>query len=346
MNRAELLVVVAGMLSTLALTRLVLWQALRSGMLDVPNVRSSHKVPTPRGGGLAIAITILSGSVLSCWLRFTDATTMAAPLAMGAIVAAIGYMDDKRGLSAATRFAVHLAASVVTVTTLLFATTTRGTIEPVSWAVAGVLVLGIAWSINLFNFMDGIDGIAASEALFVAASGAAFAFLSDHHGLFTILLLTASASAGFLVWNWPPAKIFMGDVGSGFLGFWLGAMMVALYLSGVVSIWTSAILAAAFIADSTTTLLRRLLRGEQWYEAHRTHAYQRLAVKWGSHTKVTSLLWLLNVLVLLPLAVVSVRWPEHAVWLAVTTLLGLAAACWLGGAGQGAQVAQVSRPAS
>jgi Fuc2NAc and GlcNAc transferase len=136
--------------------------------------------------------------------------------------------------------------------------------------------------------------------------------------------LTAGACCGFLFWNKPPARIFMGDVGSGFLGLWLAGLALVLSLQGAVTIWTSIILSSAFVADATTTLVRRAISGRRWYEAHRSHAYQNLARRWGSHTRVTSLLWVLNLLVATPVAVLAQRHTTWAPFLAAAILAAFA----------------------
>ncbi|MDX9975972.1 MAG: glycosyltransferase family 4 protein, partial [FCB group bacterium] len=204
----------------------------------------------------------------------------------GFLVAAVGYIDDHRSLPAKVRLLMHVIAAVLFVAAVgRTGSVVRETAA--DWAVLILVVMGVVWATNLFNFMDGIDGIAASQALFVTgatatliASQANTAVAAD----FAFLLsATAGACMGFLVWNWPPARIFMGDVGSGFLGFWIGSLAVTLHVLGVLSIWISLLLSSLFVADATTTLIRRFLRGERWYQAHRSHAYQILARRWNSH---------------------------------------------------------------
>src|SRR5688500_17262025 len=144
------------------------------------------------------------------------------------------------------------------------------------------------------------------------AGAAALLAAGGSSGWSELAIVVAGASAGFLLWNWPPAKIFMGDVGSGFLGFWLAILAIDMHAAGVLPIWTSLILGSSFVADASITLLRRVLRGERWYEAHRSHAYQILSRRWQSHLKVIRALWILNVTVLLPLAYFSTLQPRFA----------------------------------
>jgi Fuc2NAc and GlcNAc transferase len=153
------------------------------------------------------------------------------------------------------------------------------------WIGAAVAII---WSINLFNFMDGIDGLAAAQCLFVVVAGALLTGAA--HAVDSSLLpgiAMAGAAAGFLIWNAPPAKIFMGDVGSGFIGFGLIAAALESNGHGPVSIWTWLVLNGLFVADATVTVLTRLIRGQRIYEAHRSHVYQRLARRCSSHGRVT-----------------------------------------------------------
>ena len=306
-------------LTAIVLSAAATWQirrrAVHWGLLDVPNARSSHTRPTPRGGGLAIVVTVLAAAIAAVLLRQLPAVDIAALVACGAAVAAVGYCDDLKGLSAPARFVVHLLAAVVAAGVLVGVDAAPAVLSaPLPrWLALAVVIVAVLWSINLFNFMDGIDGIATSESAFIAGASAFLALLAGAHSVWTSLaILTIGSSLGFLVWNWPPAKIFMGDVGSGFLGFWLGSLALGLHFSGTLSIWTSVTLASVFIADATATLLRRMLRGSRWHEAHRSHAYQHLARRWNSHLRVTMLLWTLNVVIALPLAAISVMEPGIA----------------------------------
>jgi Fuc2NAc and GlcNAc transferase len=316
------------------LTALVRRHALATSMLDIPNARSSHAHATPRGGGLGIVLVLIPG-IVALWIR--DAvvvTVLIACVVGGAMVAAVGYLDDRRGLPALPRLLVHVAAVGIAMI-LLLPSPLSGSVALAQVMAYGVLAVGAIWSINLFNFMDGIDGIAASQAAFM--SGAMAILVGDVGGdsaWSSLCALTAGGSVGFLLWNWPPARIFMGDVGSGFLGFWIAIMAIALHLSGVLSIWTSITLGSIFLADATTTLFRRVLSGQRWYEAHRTHAYQILARKWSSHRKVTVLTWWINLLVVLPLAYASTVWTDVAMLIALGLVTSLGAVCFAIGAGR------------
>jgi Fuc2NAc and GlcNAc transferase len=316
------------------LTWLVRTRALAHGRLDLPNARSSHTQPTPRGGGLGIA-AVLVAVVLVLWVQGALAASAALAYGVGgALVAVIGALDDRFNLPALPRFGTHVVAAALAVALLLRAPDAIALWPIVPRAVVlAILVLAIVWSVNLFNFMDGIDGIAASQAVFVSAASALLTAQGELAADAALLTSTASACLGFLAWNWPPAKIFMGDVGSGFLGFWLAVLAIGLHVAGELDIWTSVILSSTFVADATVTLLRRMARGERWYEAHRSHAYQHLALRWRSHLKVTCLTWGVNLLVVLPIAWTSTVWRDSAPWLAIGLLSALCFACFLTGAG-------------
>jgi UDP-N-acetylmuramyl pentapeptide phosphotransferase/UDP-N-acetylglucosamine-1-phosphate transferase len=268
-------------LIALAVTRWLVGALLRRGVMDRPNARSSHTIPTPRGGGLGI----LAGT-LPAWGYVVD---LGGPLqgtwpllaGIGAL-AVVSWLDDRSGLPWSWRLAVQLMAVAVTIVPLLgLIAATLQTILPLAYLVAALAAFAWLGFVNAFNFMDGIDGIAGTETVFVALGCAlAFGWLgsSPWHdaGLLVVMCLTlAAAAAGFLAWNRPPARIFMGDVGSIPVGFMLGFLLVTLAASGA---WGAALtLPAYFGADATLTLLRRWRRGARLTEPHREHAYQRAA---------------------------------------------------------------------
>jgi Fuc2NAc and GlcNAc transferase len=166
-----------------------------------------------------------------------------------------------------------------------------------------ILVLAVIWGINLFNFMDGIDGLAATEAIFIAGAAALFNWKAGGSlGATAAMLCLMTACAGFLVLNWSPASIFMGDVGSGFLGITLVLLAVLISETSRIPIQVWPILGGVFVVDATVTLLRRILRGDKWSEAHRTHAYQHLAARFRSHQVVTLIVVAIDILWLFPWA--------------------------------------------
>jgi Fuc2NAc and GlcNAc transferase len=320
----------------LVLTFIMRRLALARGLLDVPNQRSSHERPTPRGGGLAVVIATAAGIVALAFLQRID-VPLALALAGGLVVAGVGMLDDHRPLPARVRLVAHLAAAG-------WALYWLGGLPPLlintHLAVPGALgyvlgALGIVWAINLFNFMDGIDGIAASEAIFIALAAAALgAFLGVRSGVSIAALVFACACAGFLWWNWPPARIFLGDVGSGFLGFVIVVLAVAATRDNPVALWVWLMLGGAFFVDATVTLVRRTARGEAVHEAHRSHAYQALARRFLSHRAVTLAVAAVNVLWLLPGAWLAAHHPQLAVTAVLIAFAPLAVLALHFGAGR------------
>ena len=329
-----LLLAAAAALAAAFLTHRVLQYAHRRALLDVPNVRSSHKVPTPRGGGLASAAVITGGILLLPVFAQIGWAQAIALATSGAMVAAIGWIDDHRSVSTLSRLIVH----VVAVTVALLGTASLGPIHmpgvpelPLMQFLAAGFAL--VWLVNLFNFMDGIDGLAGAEAMFVAAALACcLASLGAGSGAgAAFAALVGGAATGFLVWNWPPARIFMGDVGSGFLGLSLGAVALVAHRDSGLTLWVPIILLAVFVTDATLTLLRRMAQGERWYAAHRSHGYQLLARKHGTHRPVTMGVVVLNLVWLLPLALLATHHPTHAGQLAALAYLPLVLmALWVG----------------
>lgn len=302
-----LLVTGAAGLATLGLRR----YALARNIIDAPNARSSHSVPTPRGGGVAIVLVYL----LALLLWMTEKGPLFWSLFLGGgVIAAVGFRDDQVGLSARLRFSVHLLAAAFAV--LIMGGLPRLDVGfgvlPLGLAGAALAVLGLAWVINLYNFMDGIDGLAGSEAVFLGAAGGGLLCLQGGDPWAWWLL--GSASAGFLLLNWPPARIFMGDAGSGFLGFAFGVLIFAGMRSG--PIWPWLILPAVFVTDASLTLLRRAARRVRLTDAHRTHAYQWASRQYGAHRPVTLAVLLLNGGVVAPAAWVAWRWPFAGLWAA------------------------------
>jgi Fuc2NAc and GlcNAc transferase len=281
-------IALVALVASWALTAGVRQYAERARVLDVPSERSSHTTPTPRGGGLAIAVVVLTSIALGWhadWLTGREA----AAFALSAAVAAVGWADDHRPLPPGVRVAVHFGAAGGALLLLGGFPTLDVGPRPLALGILGQLLalFGIVWAINFFNFMDGIDGLAGAEATLVGAIGAAMLSAAGAPGLARIAVVIAGASAGFLLWNWPPARIFMGDVGSGMLGFLFGTLAVAGEKAGAVPVLVWVILLGAFIFDATVTLARRVSRGERWHAAHRSHAYQRALAAGRGHRPIT-----------------------------------------------------------
>ena len=272
-----------------ALTGAVRGYALARAVVDVPNHRSSHSVPTPRGGGLAIASVALLGIPAVTLLGELPREVAIALSGGGLLIASIGWIDDHRHVPAAARFVVHLAAASWAVGWLGGMPTLYLGKTSVALGLLGVpvAIVGVIWFTNLYNFMDGIDGLAGGEAVSIGLAGGGLLLVEGQRSLALVSFLLAASSAGFLLWNWAPAKIFMGDVGSGLLGFLFGALAVASAAVQAVPVLVWILLLGVFAYDATATLLRRLARGERWYEAHRSHAYQRAVRAGWTHARVT-----------------------------------------------------------
>jgi Fuc2NAc and GlcNAc transferase len=321
--------------STATLTSIARAAAIAWGVIDRPNSRSSHTQATPRAGGIAIALTV---SVALAYLGSTHAVSprlVSALVFGGAAVAAVGLWDDWRSLSPTVRLLVHVSAAIWAVYCTRQGDPHAATF--LDWR--GLLsVLAVVWMINLFNFMDGIDGLAATEAATVALFGAALAGIAGNLDLGLIAWVFACACAGFLRWNWPPARIFLGDTGSGYLGYVIAVLALDDTQRRPQGAWIWLILCGVFVVDATLTLLVRLLRGGRVLAAHREHAYQWLARRWKSHRRVTSLVLLINVFWLFPLAVVVNVRPAWAPVAATLALIPLVSAALIVGAGRAAPI--------
>jgi len=321
---------------SVAVTGWVRRQALARLWLDVPTARSSHQAPTPRGGGLAIVVASAAGFVALWAVGAIDWRLLVALLGGGCAVAWIGFRDDRRPVRPAVRLAVHLAAAAWALAWLGGVPPVQFGAKVVEFGVAGYLlgVLAIGWVTNLFNFMDGIDGIAASEASFMALAGVLLAAYLAAPDVAAASLVFGAACLGFLAWNWPPARIFMGDVGSGYLGYVIAVLALAAMGHSPVALFAWLALGALFFVDATVTLARRLLRGERVHHAHRSHAYQWLSRRWGSHRAVTlGAIWF-NLVVLLPVAGFCAAYPEFAAPVLGTTLVLTALLALLAGSGR------------
>ncbi|MCD7040369.1 glycosyltransferase family 4 protein [Pseudomonas sp. MAFF 311095] len=286
------------------LTALFRSYALKKNILDVPNERSSHYLPTPRGGGVAIVIAFM---ILLIYAYFSGAVPITHFISfslVGLFVAAIGFMDDKNNLPARWRLLGHFLAAVWGLCWIgglpnleLFG------IELQLGAFGNVLaVLYLVWMLNLYNFMDGIDGLASLEAICVCAGMCIVYLLVGAHELIMLPLSLAMAVMGFLFWNFPPAKIFMGDAGSSFLGILLGLLSLQAAWHSPKFLWCWLILLGVFIVDATVTLSRRFFRGAKVYEAHRSHAYQFASRRFGKHLPVSLGVSCINIFWLLPVS--------------------------------------------
>lgn len=306
--------------------------ALARNVIDVPNARSSHKQPTPRGGGIAFVVCFLGGLSVF-WLTGNIAPALFWGVFVAcAGVALIGFLDDHGHIQARWRLLAHLCAAAWVIAWLggIPVAGIGGFPSSLGWLGVPLALLYLGWLINLYNFMDGIDGLASVEAICVAGGGALLYALAGGGAAMPVAILLVAVVAGFLVWNAPPAKIFMGDGASGFLGLLLGALSLQAGWDVPELFWGWLILLGVFIVDATVTLLTRLLRGEKVYEAHRTHAYQYASRRWQSHRCVTVSVLLINLFWLLPLAgAVVLGWLPGIVGVLLSYAPLVAGAIWL-----------------
>jgi glycosyltransferase WbpL len=277
-----------GFIASFTLCGMIRRHLLARSLLDRPNARSLHTVPTPRGGGLGIVLVVLGGISVMVYAGRLDPMAAVALAGGGALVAWIGWLDDRRDLPVALRLGVHTVASVWLVCWLGGMPLLTVGAHRLSLGLAGgvLAVLATVWAINLYNFMDGIDGLAAGEAGWVGLV-AALLLARSSPGLAGVSVLVSAAAAGFLPWNWALARTFMGDVGSGFLGFIFAGLAVASENAQALPALVWLLLLSVFFADSTITLVRRMVRGDRWYAPHTTHAYQRLVQAGWPHVGVT-----------------------------------------------------------
>ncbi|GHD55044.1 glycosyl transferase [Thalassobaculum fulvum] len=277
-------------------TRVLVGVLTRRAILDRPNERSSHSVPVPRGGGLAVVAAIAAGWI---WLLAVDGAGHGAgdadpgadlwrrlvPLAAALALGAISFVDDLRSLGAGVRLGVQALA----VAAGLWALDGRGALAAVApaWIDLPLTALGWLWFVNLYNFMDGIDGITGTETVSIGVGLVGLALLGiAPASVAPVAALLVAAALGFLVWNWHPARIFLGDVGSVPLGYLLGFLLVGLAGTGIVGLAAALLLPLVYVVDATLTLGRRVARGENPAQAHREHVYQRAVIGGASHSAV------------------------------------------------------------
>jgi UDP-N-acetylmuramyl pentapeptide phosphotransferase/UDP-N-acetylglucosamine-1-phosphate transferase len=306
------------------LCRRFLRRESRFHLLDHPNERSLHGSPVPRSGGVAMLAGMLAGwALVLVWVAPAPPWVL---LAAGALLALVGFLDDLRDLSPLARLLVHLLAGAAVVWSGLTpaALTWPGGGWPLPFWVAGVFTLiFVVWLVNLYNFMDGMDGLAGSMALVGFATLGILGGLRDAPAFLLVNLVIAGAVAGFLYWNLPPARIFMGDTGSSLLGFLVAVLGLWGEAGGWVPLWATLLLFSPFLGDATYTLVRRMGRGERWWRPHRCHLYQRLVQGGWGHRRTLLAAWgLMGALAVSTLAAVLLL-PATGQW---TVLL-----LWVGG---------------
>ena len=304
------------------LVRFAIGYAHRRGMLDQPGQRRSHRLPTPRGGGIGLVVAMLLclPGILWSFPAGWSARSIACLLVALLLVALAGWWDDHRALPVLPRLGAQLLGVGIFSLGLLA--------EGPSWWWLPLLLISGAWSVNLHNFMDGIDGLLAQQAVFVGTGLAVLAWSAMQPALAVSAASLAAAALGFWYYNRPPARIFMGDVGSGSVGVLIFAFSAMLWRRESVLLWPALILSSAFTVDAGLTLLVRIWRGRRWYTAHREHLYQWLVRLRGTHTQADAAYLGWNLLVAAPSAWLAWSHPRMALPITMIVHLG-AAAAWL-----------------
>ena len=323
MTTLALTMVLAALLIALLLVRASIGYAHRRGMLDQPGQRRSHSIPTARGGGIGIVAAVLL-TVPVCLWRLPGAwpvNVIAGLAVVLLLVALVGWWDDHSNLPVLPRFGAQVLAVALFSVALLLA----AGLSLLWWP---LLVLAGAWSINLHNFMDGIDGLLAQQAIFVTVAFAALAGMAGQPALATACACVAAACAGFWVYNRSPARIFMGDVGSGSLGLLIFAFGAMLWRMDQVLLWPVLILCVAFVTDASLTLLVRMLDGRRWYTSHREHLYQWMVRRGHSHARAGTYYLIWNLFVAVPMAMLALIYPRMAMPVCIVAY-AVTSAAWL-----------------
>ena len=303
-------------LISFTLTYIVRRWAIFKSVLDHPNERSSHTIATPRGGGIAITFTWFL-AITFLFLRIDIDSSLFFALLCGIPISVIGLVDDVFTISPKVRLFIQVASATLALIFLrgLNSIDLGFALLTVPYLFSIMSIIGIVWFTNLFNFLDGIDGYISGEVIFIG-----FAYFLLFGGIPTVLL--AVITAGFLVWNWQPAKIFMGDVGSTLLGFTVGVFAVYYQNIGESSIVIWLMLTSLFWFDASLTLFRRWRNGETLSKAHKKHAYQRIVQSGFSHQKTVIYSLLIN-LSILGLVWLTIRFPNYSLLFLIVNVVYL-----------------------
>jgi Fuc2NAc and GlcNAc transferase len=303
--------------------------ALRRRLLDVPTTRSSHEIPTPRTGGAAVALLVSFVVFTVPYLAEGVQFRTAMPFGLLALcIAALGFVDDVRSLSVRIRLATQLGCAVVFALGVerFRSIAISDTLQmDLRWLALPLTVVWIVGLTNAYNFMDGIDGIAGLQAVIAGLGWAVIGGLRGDSLLMLVGIGIAAAATGFLVHNWPPARIFLGDAGSGFLGFVFAALTVIAARAEVMTLLVGVLLVWPFLFDSILTFFRRLFAGEPVFAAHRSHLYQRMVSGGRSHREVTNLFGAAALLTTLAALAVERRWAGAVFWALGTAAVSAAA---------------------
>jgi Fuc2NAc and GlcNAc transferase len=294
--------------------------AINNNIVAIKNHRTLHSLPTPKGGGIVFSFLSLLSFILIWWNWQLPKELFLIIVVGGGVASIFGFVDDIKNIRARIKLIVQIFLAVWVVYWLEY-----GGLLLLDWMptflTIFLLLFFMVWIINAYNFIDGIDGLAASEAIFISLTLAVVLFLTNGSIEITaIFILIAASVSGFILFNWPPATIFMGDAGSVFLGYIFGSLLLFTVLTDNISIWSWLTVFGYFFADTTATQIIRIVLVKKWYLAHRSHAYQNLARITGSHLKVTRGITLYNLIWVLPLTLWSAIQPEMGV---VTVILAI-----------------------
>lgn len=300
------------------------------GLVDIPNERSAHFTPTPRGGGLSFIFSFIMGAAGLILAGVIRQEWLLPVLSAGPMIAIVGIMDDRRSMSAMSRLFTHFSAAFVVylLVTKGFEVNLNVSFVPEGWPIVTFIfcLFFVAWMVNLYNFMDGIDGLAATNAVVCGVCLAGLAWWQNQTELASVYILLAASVAGFLVFNWAPAKIFMGDSGSTFLGFVFATLALTAKGFANVPFVANLIVLGCFIVDATYTLLVRAVRGKRVHQAHRDHAFQHAVQTGWSHRRTVIFYSGITLFWLLPMAVGALVYDRLALLflvIAYTPLVGV-----------------------
>jgi Fuc2NAc and GlcNAc transferase len=284
--------------------------ATNNNIIAIKNHRTLHSLPTPKGGGIVFSLLFLLSFIL-IWWNWQLPMELFLIVGVGGMVASIfGFVDDIKNIRARVKLIVQIFLAAWVVYWLEY-----GGLLQLDWMPAFLaipfLLFFMVWIINAYNFIDGIDGLAASGAIFISLTLTVLLIITNGPiEIMAIFILIVAVVSGFLLFNWPPATIFMGDAGSVFLGYIFGSMLLFTILTSNISIWSWLTVLGYFFADTTLTQIMRIVLVKKWYLSHRSHAYQNLARMTGSHLKVTRGVFLYNLIWVLPLTLLTAFRPE------------------------------------
>ena len=305
--------------------------ALNSGRIALPGERQSHKVATPAGGGLGLILAMVIVSLILQTLEALPVFWWLNMLPGILLLALVGWVDDKNFVSSRIRLLVQFTVSFWLLLCMGFLGSVLGA------GITVITMVAMVWLMNLYNFMDGSNGMAAFQGVFCGLVFAALFAAGGHPSMAIIAVIVAAACAGFVPLNFPHAKVFMGDVASVPLGFIFAAFSVYGVSEGVFSVWICALIMSVFLVDASLTLAARVIQSEQWYTAHKQHVYQRLIEQEWSHSQVLIAYQAINVVMVLPALVLVTMYPQYAFVTTVLTLLVLGAGWYIANCKLGAR---------